>query len=464
MLVLIPFSLSCVFPSEWCESFLRAPEKFRGTRGSAIGHRNPPKLVLFAKRLFCRNHGVTLGALGAHLPVVLAACNAVIFAVLSIMECRVHPPWRTGVVLALNLAVIALMRFLLAFRYDFDVSLRCFIVLIAAGAANFWISLGALPAALAMAPVCAVIVVSRILGRMRWARGREMPPRVAMRLHAVVALVYFVPVANLMVDRTLLGTMDVECVNDECVRSLRPGPEYGINTERYRGPIAATQAQGATPRLLFLGDSSTFGFGVPGNETYPTRTRELLRARGFPDAEVLNAAVPGHTEVENLARFRRYADWLPTHVFIMGGWHFRNLSRPTEQSDVMDYLRPVRGLAFLSALMAHRMFHREPESEEVSLRLWAIAMRELIDRVRKVGAEPVLLEYPAPDVNAGILASEENLADLRDVAFIHLRDRLAASPERALLVDRCHPNHVGHAIIAEAIAEWFAAGEPVAAP
>lgn len=49
-------------------------------------------------------------------------------------------------------------------------------------------------------------------------------------------------------------------------------------------------------RLLFLGDSVTFGYLVSHTETFVQRAEEELRAR-FPDAsiECINAGVPGYT-------------------------------------------------------------------------------------------------------------------------------------------------------------------------
>ncbi|MCL4234686.1 MAG: hypothetical protein KJ042_09215 [Deltaproteobacteria bacterium] len=406
---------------------------------------------------------MSIGTLVAHLPLVLAACNAVIFAVLAGMEWSVHGPWRILGILALNLTVIVLLRILLALRHDADVSLRCFIVLIVAGAANFWFTLGAAPAALALAPVCAVLFVARALGRLRWAGFVELPARRAMNAYAALALVYFVPIANFMADHTLMGTVDVDCVNEKCSRSLRPGSRYEINAERYRGPIAQTQSDGADPRILFLGDSSTFGFAVRSRDTYPALTRAWLRANGYPNAEVLNAAVPGHNEADNIVRYQKFYPWRPTHVFIMGGWHFRTLDRPVEVSEAMNDLRSLRGLMFLSALMAHRMFAVELDPRERSLRLWTVAMTDLLGRIERNGGVPVLLEYPAPDTDPGILGSESSLAEMHGVALIRLRDRFAASPKRGLMFDRCHPNAVGHRLISQAIAEWFEAGQPVAA-
>lgn len=60
-------------------------------------------------------------------------------------------------------------------------------------------------------------------------------------------------------------------------------------------PIAERKAEGEL-RLLFLGDSSTFGYGVGAGETFVERTEGLLAER-FPALriECINAGVPGYT-------------------------------------------------------------------------------------------------------------------------------------------------------------------------
>lgn len=48
-------------------------------------------------------------------------------------------------------------------------------------------------------------------------------------------------------------------------------------------------------RILFLGDSCTFGYGVAQNETFVELAEALLRERSGGSVECLNAGVPGYT-------------------------------------------------------------------------------------------------------------------------------------------------------------------------
>ena len=62
-----------------------------------------------------------------------------------------------------------------------------------------------------------------------------------------------------------------------------------------------------TPEILAFGDSLTAGFGLPPDESFPTRLEAKLRADGI-EARVVNAGVSGDTTAGGLARL----DWALT--------------------------------------------------------------------------------------------------------------------------------------------------------
>jgi lysophospholipase L1-like esterase len=91
----------------------------------------------------------------------------------------------------------------------------------------------------------------------------------------------------------------------------------------WRGPAWDAARRGARHRVLALGDSWTFGRGVPDDATWPARLEEILRARGH-DVAVFNAGVPGYDTVQEETVFAQLADavaptfvvlaWLPNDV------------------------------------------------------------------------------------------------------------------------------------------------------
>jgi lysophospholipase L1-like esterase len=58
-------------------------------------------------------------------------------------------------------------------------------------------------------------------------------------------------------------------------------------------------AKGSTPRVMTLGCSTTFGWGVDDAQTYPARLEARLREGGHP-AEVINGGQPGYTSFQGL--------------------------------------------------------------------------------------------------------------------------------------------------------------------
>jgi acyl-CoA thioesterase-1 len=62
------------------------------------------------------------------------------------------------------------------------------------------------------------------------------------------------------------------------------------------------------PVILAFGDSLTAGFGLPEEESYPSRLQEILELKGFP-YKVVNAGVTGDTTAGGVRRI----NWLMQH-------------------------------------------------------------------------------------------------------------------------------------------------------
>jgi len=56
-----------------------------------------------------------------------------------------------------------------------------------------------------------------------------------------------------------------------------------------------------TIRIVALGDSNTYGYGVPRDRTYPAQLEKLLRAKGY-DVTIANAGRNGDMTAEGMAR------------------------------------------------------------------------------------------------------------------------------------------------------------------
>jgi lysophospholipase L1-like esterase len=72
-----------------------------------------------------------------------------------------------------------------------------------------------------------------------------------------------------------------------------------INADGYRGPIVAYARDRARSRVLVLGDSYVWGFGVSDHEVVTERLREAL-----PDVEVVNLGVSGYSTDQELRLYQ----------------------------------------------------------------------------------------------------------------------------------------------------------------
>ncbi len=60
----------------------------------------------------------------------------------------------------------------------------------------------------------------------------------------------------------------------------------------------------AEPKVVCLGDSLTEGFEVAPEKAFPALVAERLRARGWPEIEVVNAGVSGSTSASAVSRLQ----------------------------------------------------------------------------------------------------------------------------------------------------------------
>ncbi len=76
--------------------------------------------------------------------------------------------------------------------------------------------------------------------------------------------------------------------------------EFSVSTDQLglRAPQHAVDKPAGVHRIMTLGCSTTFGWGVDDEETYPSVLERLARADGKVKTEVINGGQPGYTSFQ----------------------------------------------------------------------------------------------------------------------------------------------------------------------
>jgi hypothetical protein len=270
------------------------------------------------------------------------------------------------------------------------------------------------------------------------------------------------------------------------------------NALGFRGPLPPRERAPGVARVITLGDSFTFGLGVPEEETYPAVLRELLAP-----AEVMDVSYPGWNPDNELRAFERIGREYAPDVVVLGftpsdlkptdlgvRWTdslpFRVFGRTAIAEAVLRHVmpripgyrmtRPPAEQALLDAYdSAALAIQRDPEGDRARPFLeGAVAtLLALADAVHDAGGELLVVLFPSHvQVNAlrraqaageDLAAVREREAALQRVLREHLTargllvhdtlDAFVAARERPLgKIDRTHPSPAGYRAMAESVA------------
>ena len=264
--------------------------------------------------------------------------------------------------------------------------------------------------------------------------------------------------------------------------AYRPGAEVAsgtINALGLRGPVPAREKPAGTQRVLFVGDSSAYGFRVSDEESFWwLATRALAAARPGTLVEPIVAAAPGYSSHHSRVLLERFLPYQPDPVvFYVGAYndhrrrrYFPDAEIPARMARRRAAWHDVRTLqsgelvANLVGGWADRAFRDPSETLRVPPDRFAANVRAMLAATRAAGARAVVLVPPfseklrrkRPSIPAyeAILRDEAAAAGARVVEL----GPLFADPAAAFLRDQIHPSPLGHQRIAEAIATVVLAG------
>jgi lysophospholipase L1-like esterase len=259
------------------------------------------------------------------------------------------------------------------------------------------------------------------------------------------------------------------------------------NAEGFRvssNEITKTETTGKT--LYVLGDSSSFGWGVEYEKSYSYQLTEKLNA--IKPFNLKNFSLPGFSSFQGKLLWAEFddvkkGDW----VILSFGWNDAYSSLQTDRLQ-FDLRNSMAGK--INWKLKHLLLYRwmrtwgfpkhtldYKEGSRVPLTQYRKNLEALVEGVREKGGKPVFLNICNPiaykDAAKEIIENKkipffnfplalkpylstihDRFPDLFVTYFEAYGEGMEADPMLAFLFpDRCHPNEIGHSLMAEVLFE-----------
>ncbi len=299
---------------------------------------------------------------------------------------------------------------------------------------------------------------------------------------------------------------DLQLIDPMAPETTRERTSWSVHTNS-RGFRTPEFERARTPgrlRIVVLGDSSTFGWGVAVEDAYPEQLRHLLAKRMDLDpawVEVINLGVPGYSTFQGRVLLEGLGLTLRPDFVIWS--YLSNDGAATGEADrdafarragwqgaILEVLHTSAAFEALEAWIRVARWRlrpprepdpRDPRSRNVAdYREAADNVRQAVLAARRAGVPMLLLAQCVRRDAAGVLARVAELTHtplldataLLDSSLGRIASEVRFQAERAALAERygdgalrerpyllgflpdaCHPNAIGHRIVAEALAE-----------
>jgi lysophospholipase L1-like esterase len=270
---------------------------------------------------------------------------------------------------------------------------------------------------------------------------------------------------------------DIWLDDPELGPALRPGADTGsavVNELGLRGPVLPREKDPQTYRVLFIGDSTVFGLGVPLDNTFAhLATSQLGALAPGRRSEYLIGAIPGSTSFQSRVLLARLLPYRPDLVvFYVGArndpdraryfrdsaWPERHARRQAAWHDVrtlraLEFMADAAWKKWLRRLRPRTWQARVPPDE------FEANMKAMLEATRRAGVPAVVLLPPYSESLAAhqkIIPYYQDI--LREAAVSYgaphpeLQRIFALHEESAVYFeDGIHPSAKGHQLIADEI-------------
>lgn len=260
--------------------------------------------------------------------------------------------------------------------------------------------------------------------------------------------------------------------------TTRTGVHLAINALGMRGPDTTREKPAGVRRILVLGDSVAFGWGVAEPEIFARRIEKQLRSELACPVEVLNASVSGYGSVEEADYFLSEGLALAPDVVLIYQVENDNVIATPAHGAVATWIKDrivyrsylvnatVQALRTLRWKLQARAGGGDAAAYAAIQRKWPeipgsaeslAALRRIGEAARAHGIAVVLASHPSnaddPTLDASRNRALAALADETQMRFVDASAGLRAHRDEDLAVsptDR-HPNGRGHELIAAAL-------------
>ena len=277
--------------------------------------------------------------------------------------------------------------------------------------------------------------------------------------------------------------------NQDCFTKVDHKPVH-INSRGTRGAEFAVPKPPGTIRILSLGDSKTFGWGMSETETYAHRLEELLQ-RNAPSGtriEVINAGVNAwsYPQIKLFLQEHGLA-WKPDFVLLADANLWTQFSEDSDPAFVDKMLSRVRlknllrrsaiyhfvievQLANVYARYRTRFIPIDPKQDQLFKEaqksdpdaVFKKAIEDTCELARRAGARPVVMYIPIlTDLEAGVESNvqkaKRELTGRLGIPFLDFTPELKPEGGGVYLdADPVHLNVKGNEMVARRLAVTFA--------
>jgi lysophospholipase L1-like esterase len=271
--------------------------------------------------------------------------------------------------------------------------------------------------------------------------------------------------------------------NQDCYTKIGLRPVH-INSLGTRGPEFQAVKPPQTIRVLSLGDSRTFGWGLRESETYSARLQQLLQQElgTIKQVEVINAGVNAWSFPQILVYFRDTALKYRPDVVVVGEANlWTQFSERNSPEFVKKFMSRVRLKNFLRRFATyhyvveiklkafyerHRtrfipvdpsrdtLFKEQQQADPDAV--FRFALNDIVELAKTNGVLPVLLYLPTEDefittntFTSQILQTKGDLSQKHDIPLVDISPGVRAETNSVYLEgDPVHFNVRGNEIIA----------------